>query len=89
MSCLVSFIKMMGQEDELLLLSDGIYSLLPGTEAYEQLTLLLEKGKLYALEDDLLARGVDASNLLPNGRSISYDTFVDLVVKHQRTYNWA
>ena len=79
---------MMAKDDALLLLGDGVYGLLPNKEINQQLFVLLEGGRLYALEDDFLARGITTNHALPKVPLITYEDFVDLVTKHQRTYNW-
>jgi tRNA 2-thiouridine synthesizing protein B len=78
----------MSEGDELLLLANGVYGVLADAEINMPLQQLRESGKLYALEDDLLARGITASGIPPQTTTISYEDFVDLVVKHQNTYNW-
>ena len=83
---LQSFIDMMGENDELLLLAEGVYA------TYSNVNTPLEKlykaSKLYVLKDDLLARGMPLEALAPEVSLITYQVFVDLVVKHQTTYNW-
>ena len=81
------FIDLMGEGDELLLLANGVYGALVDVEISIPLEQLLNSGKLYVLKDDLLARGVPAS-AIPQATLTSYEGFVDLVVKHQNTYNW-
>jgi len=83
-----SFIDLMGETDELLLLANGVYGALVDAEISIPLGRLREPGRLYVLKDDLLARGIPASASL-QASLISYEGFVDLVVKHQNTYNWA
>jgi len=77
----------MGEGDELLLLANGVYGALVDAEINIPLERLLYSGKLYALKDDILARGIPAS-ATPQVTLISYEGFVNLVVKHQNTYNW-
>ena len=81
------FIDLMREGDELLLLANGVYGALVDAEINIPLEQLLDSGKLYVLKDDLLARGIPASST-PQATLISYEGFVDLVVKHQNTYNW-
>lgn len=76
----------MGRDDELLLLANGVYGELVKAEINMPLEPLRDSGRLYVLKDDLLARGVPANS---QATFISYEGFVDLVVKHQTTYNWA
>ncbi len=82
-----SFIDIMGETDELLLLANGVYGALVDAKINIPLEQLRDSGKLYALKDDLLARGIPAS-APKRATLISYEGFVDLVVKHQNTYNW-
>ena len=85
---LQGFVNIMNEDDELLLLANGVYGVLTDAEINRPLEQLRESGKLYVLKDDLLARGIPTDAISPQATTISYEGFVDLVVKHQNTYNW-
>jgi sulfur relay protein TusB/DsrH len=79
----------MGKDDELILLANGVYAALVDAEINIPLDQLRKSGRLYVLKEDLVARGISASTPPSQTTLISYEGFVDLVVKHQNTYNWA
>ncbi len=68
--------------DSILLIEDGVY-------ACSQLSKLDLKGlTLYALREDLLARGLSETALSDDIKMASYADFVDLVCSHQRSVSW-
>ncbi len=75
--------KAVGAKDRILLIEDGIYhGTLPG-----RLEQLPETVKLYALRDDVQARGM-SDRLLPSAGLIGYDEFVELCCETDRTVSW-
>ena len=85
---LQDFVDLMNKGDELLLLANGVYALLIAENTSMPLQQLCETGTLYVLKNDLFARGVPVIDTPPQATLISYEGFVDLVIKHQNTYNW-
>jgi len=78
--CLV----LMGEQDELLLIEDGVVAAQAKHPMFEQLTLLAEQGRLFVLAPDLEARGF--TNII--GQQYSYHDFVQLMTKHQSQMAW-
>ena len=82
-SALSSCLKVARNGDSILLIEDGVY-------ASSQLCQSpLEGVALYALHEDLLARGLDASTLSGTIKTVDYNVFVDLVCQHQRCVSWS
>lgn len=80
-------LRMLAPGDSLLLLEDGVY-LAAQMQAGTPLRSLVPRGvTLYALDPDLLARGI--SGKLPEDFSgIDYAGFVQLCLTHPRVVNW-
>lgn len=77
-------LALIGEEDELLLIEDGVVAAQAKHPMFAQLSLFSEQGRLYVLTPDLDARGI--TNII--GRQCSYHDFVELVAKHQSQLAW-
>ncbi len=74
--------------DAIILLEDGVYAIThPGVS-----TLLDEKFRVYAIEADVLARGLQKKTYQPTGDNsvilITYDRFVEICVEFPKQKNW-
>ena len=67
--------------DPILLIEDGVYAAQAGGKFADQLKEVSGSGRLYALEGDLKARGIN--RLLDGVKVIGYEGFVELVEDHQ------
>lgn len=77
---LKSCLRFAGKEAPVLLYEDGVYGAQAGT-ALEWLVKDALKGRaVYALKEDLAARGID--KLIDGVRVVDYAGFVDLVAEH-------
>ena len=75
--------KTLGNKDVVLLIEDGIYyGALPG-----RLGELPRKVKVFALRDDVLARGM-SDKLMDSAKLIGYDDFVQLCCDAERCVSW-
>jgi len=73
-----------GIEDAIILIEDGVYAL----TAYERfLPAPLPVKTLYALEPDLLARGITPALSNPV-QTVDYNGFVDLTAAFSKTLSW-
>lgn len=73
-------------DDAVLLIEDGVYGAISGTEAANQVSNA--QAKVYVLGGDLAARGI-AENKIADGVSVvGYDGFVDLAAEHQAVNSW-
>ena len=81
-SALDSCLKVVQDQDSVLLIEDGVYLLnrIAGLPLTAGITV-------YALREDLQARGFSESELPSGIAAIGYDEFVALVCKHQRSLN--
>lgn len=83
-------LKVLGADDALLLIEDGVYGSINVPE--NQSTLKaglahLEQGKIFALKEDIQARGIE-SRLIKGIVLVDYKGFVELVVKYQSSMAW-
>jgi tRNA 2-thiouridine synthesizing protein B len=80
-------VSALAPEDSLLLLEDGVYAALGGTDSQFEMTRLPAGVKLYALVEDLVARGI--SQKIPDVFiRISYRDFVSLSLTCSKVVNW-
>lgn len=69
--------------DALLFLEDGVYNTLQLGQ-YPQ----LDGMEIFALHDDVAARGLDCAKLPNTIKRISYNEFVELVCRYHRSLSW-
>jgi len=72
----------------ILLIEDGIYAARKNASAAEKLQSALEKHKIYALEPDLKARGIDAEHTIEGISLVDYDGFVTLATEYEKLQSW-
>jgi len=70
----------------ILLLEDGVYAL---QMPLEDSALATFDGRVYALEADLEARGLNATALPAFVQRVDYAGFVDLVASHESVCAWS
>jgi tRNA 2-thiouridine synthesizing protein B len=83
-----SSLRVMGPKQGLLLIEDGIYALLPRTTALSALQLLPASVRLYALESDVVARGMAMDDIPKRVSLIDYPTFVQLCTQYSKVLSW-
>lgn len=84
-SCLVAA----SEGDSILLIENGVLAALAGTPWAEQLAAAGARGiALYALQDDLAARGLSADRCATITSLLDYAGFVRLSCQHQRIHSW-
>ncbi len=83
-----SSMRVMGPKQGLLLIEDGIYALLPRTAALSALQLLPANVRLYALESDVVARGMAMDDIPKRVSLIDYPTFVHLCTQYNKVLSW-
>lgn len=73
---------------DILLLEDGIYGALKGTQFESAVTEALKNCRMYVLEADLRTRGMREENVIAGIKLASYGDFVDLVVNNNAVKAW-
>ncbi|MFQ3236102.1 MAG: tRNA 2-thiouridine synthesizing protein B [Paraglaciecola sp.] len=79
---LTQCINRMAKQDGLLFIQDGVYAL-TDRSLHTQLATV---DKLYALEDDIQARGL--TNSIHSAQIIDYEAFVALTLAFNSTLSW-
>ncbi len=79
------------QHDSILLIEDAVYYTLPTTYplflAITELRALPTKPTIYALKEDIDARGI--SETTPNDvKLVTYEGFVELTASHDKSASW-
>lgn len=83
---LASCLHLIADGDALLLCGDAVYALQSGTDQRRALELMPESITLFALNEDVAARGLTA---LPSRlQQVDYDGFVELCCRYDRTNSW-
>lgn len=78
---LESCIQFLDLDDVVLLFEDAVYAASPGTIKSELVEGILKNNKVFALDADLKARGIDS--IIEGVEIANYDKFVDLVEAHK------
>ncbi len=84
-SRLSSCLRLLGANDGLLMTGDAVYALQPGSQPFEVLRALPADRRLFALAEDLQARGIAAPEFV---HPLDYPGFVELTLRFERTNSW-
>lgn len=79
-----SCLRLLGNEDAILLCGEAVNALRAGTEAQLLLTAAGLKTRLYALDEDLHARGITSDQAI----AVDYPAFVELSLKYDKVNSW-
>jgi len=71
----------------ILLIEDGVYAAVKGTDAAKKLETAMKTVPVYALQPDLEARGMNG-RVLDGVKLVDYGGFVDLVAEHPTVQSW-
>jgi tRNA 2-thiouridine synthesizing protein B len=83
---LASCLRLLGADDGLLLTGDAVYAAQPDTTQRQALELMPENVALFALEEDLQARGM--TDLPPRLQVVDYPAFVELCARYAKVNSW-
>ena len=83
---LATCLRLALEGSSVLLIEDGVYGAVDGTNVSELLSGAGNRLKLYVLGPDLQARGLSESDVMDGIKVIDYEGFVDLVVEHDATH---
>jgi tRNA 2-thiouridine synthesizing protein B len=81
-------LRLVRDDAAILLIEDGVYAVRRNASAADKLQSALEKHKIYALEPDLQARGIDAENSIDGIALVDYDGFVELATEYDKLQSW-
>ncbi|MFK4072512.1 sulfurtransferase complex subunit TusB [Pseudomonas sp. BMW13] len=84
-SRLASCLRLLGAQDALLLCGDAVYALQPATANLQALQLIPTSVALYALDEDLAARHLQAPERV---QAVDYPGFVELCTRYAKVNSW-
>ena len=87
-SSLKSCLRLAADGSSILLLEDGVYGAIKGTDNSAMVEDAMGKIKVYVMGPDLDARGVNKDKLIDGINVVDYEGFVDLVADHSATQAW-
>jgi len=82
-SALRECLEVISSTDVLVLIEDGTYAASNPAAHEDNLARIIRSGRAYALQEDLLARGIEAQTLV-----INMDEFVTLCTEHNPIQSW-
>jgi tRNA 2-thiouridine synthesizing protein B len=87
-NALESAVKHATKGSAVLLIEDGIYGAMKGTDKSGLVTDAIGDVSFYVMGPDLKARGIDESKVIDGIKVVDYKGFVDLVAEHDATQSW-
>jgi tRNA 2-thiouridine synthesizing protein B len=82
---LTSCLRLLGPDDAILLCGDAVHALAQSTAPFEALEARAVDLKLFALEEDVKARGVFVPRWV---KTVDYPAFVALSIQYDRVNTW-
>ncbi len=73
---------------DILLIEDGVYAAVRGTEHAALIQDSLATHRIYALDADLECRGIRRSQLIDGVERVDYRGFVSLAVRNEAVHSW-
>lgn len=86
-NCLRSCLEIAAPDSGIILIEDGVYGALRGTEFTDQMSAILSNHKVYALIPDLQARGIQG-NVIDGIEAVDYSGFVTLCTQFDKVVSW-
>ncbi|MCK4951807.1 MAG: sulfurtransferase complex subunit TusB [Gammaproteobacteria bacterium] len=84
-NALESCLRFLSNDDTVILIEDGVYAAMPGTEKSGLIESVMKNNKVYAISADLSARGID--QIMGQITRVDYEAFIDLI-EAQPTQSW-
>ena len=73
---------------DILLIEDGVYGAIAGTALTIDVEQALSSCKVYVLEADLKARGIEPEKLISGIEQVGYERFVELAANNSKVQSW-
>ena len=83
-----SCLKFASPGASVLMIEDGVYAAMTGTEAEARVQAALGTVSIYALGPDLKARGIGEDRLIEGIQVVDYAGFVDLATQNDKVQAW-
>jgi tRNA 2-thiouridine synthesizing protein B len=87
-SSLLSCLRLAQSGGDILLIEDGVYAAMSGTDSELVIRNALDKHRIYVLEPDLQCRGLQKSRLIPGIQTVDYVGFVQLAADNDAVHSW-
>ena len=87
-SSLDSCVRTLGSGGALILIEDGVYAAVKGGHFESLIDTALRSGPVYALDSDLVMRGIDSTRIAADVQRVDYAGFVDLCVHYEKVHSW-
>ncbi|HEX20296.1 MAG TPA: sulfurtransferase complex subunit TusB [Acidiferrobacteraceae bacterium] len=81
-------LRLAKEGSSVLMIEDGVYGALKGTQKSGIVKDAMKGIKFYVLGGDLKARGIDESKLIDGMKVIDYAGFVNLAAENDRVQSW-
>ena len=85
---LSSCFSRIAKDSSVILIEDAVVASMQNTKFSDLVSKASKNNKVYVLEPDLLARGLDKSKIIDGVTPVGYDDFVDLTVEHDSVQSW-
>jgi len=72
----------------LLMIEDGVYGAMQGTQKSDMVSGAMGDISFYVMGPDLKARGIDETRIIDGIKIVDYSGFVALVAEHDVTQSW-
>ncbi|MEM7254153.1 MAG: sulfurtransferase complex subunit TusB [Pseudomonadota bacterium] len=83
-----SCLAFVAEPSSVLFIEDAVYAVQDGTEVAALVDSVASKVRLYVLEADLNARGIEPHRRLSRVEAVGYSDFVRLATEHKRVVSW-
>ena len=83
-----SCLKFASEGASVLLIEDGVYAAMTGTDAASRVKAALDNLSIYVLGPDLKARGISEDRLIEGVKVVDYAGFVNLAAENDKVQAW-
>jgi tRNA 2-thiouridine synthesizing protein B len=87
-NALTSCLRLAKKGSAILLIEDGVYGALAGTDKSDNVSTRMDDFKFYVLGPDVETRGLGESPLIDGVTVVDYSGFVDLAAEHNAVQSW-
>lgn len=85
---LASCIRLASKGHAILLIEDGVFGAMSGTDHSDMVKSAMENASIYVLGPDLAARGMSEDRVIDGIQVVDYSGFVDLTKQHSTCQSW-
>lgn len=87
-NALDSCLRLAAKGSAILLIEDGVYGALGGSQSASKIAARMNEFRFYVLGPDLAARGLGETPLIDGIEVVDYDGFVDLAAERKAQQAW-